>query len=148
MRYLCVLLYRQPLEIPVPTVGRRIFNVRNDVNAHCAHEGERGSDECARNGDLKEGKLHRIFTRVQQDAWSVRCIVRIHTQGSSSALERRHTNTTTKTRVAYGKSHLAYKVHNADEEGQEFTTLQGFHITISSSVYSATFFLPPCTHHP
>ena len=39
---------------------------------------------------------------------------KINTQGIQSALERRHTNPTTKTRIAYGNSHLAcnkYKVH-------------------------------------
>ena len=47
-----------------------------------------------------------IFHRSETERGPVR-MYRINTQGSSSALERRHTNKATKTWVAYGNSYLA-----------------------------------------
>ena len=43
MRYPCFILYTTSL--PLSTGGQRIFIVRNDLSARCAHEGKTGTDE-------------------------------------------------------------------------------------------------------
>ena len=43
-----------------------------------------------------------------ETAWGPKCLCKTSTQRSKSALKKYHTNTTTKTWVAYGNSHLVF----------------------------------------